>query len=465
MLAGSLADRGPAQPRRSRSSRRRPATSSARSSTTSGSGTRSPTSRSGPATSRAPVSSSTASGATTPTSPTSRCAARRCADHRAVPVRNRHTPAVRSARAPPAFPATHPGAAPASPVRVAAEGRLHARTATARTSDDLTSETEAHRTRSTSPSCAACARTRPRSASSSPGRRLASLSSAYPRPGRTRDVGAGHGLGTARLARGVSTPARSSSWWARCTGASSRPRPASAAKAEVEAAYIARRDPPAARDRRGVGPRTVASRSSAWSDAPRSRSRRAPPLRCDAGARAQGGPRHGEVRRRPAREAGPPTPERTCHEKRDRVTAETTELAPEALDRGRDPLRRRLRRRDAAHRGPLHRRERGLRQRPRNACRTSPPRSGRPAGTIAGVSSFQVHISDHEILTPGDMPNVLVAMNPAALKANIARARARRHAARQLRRVRDPRPRRRSGTRPTRSRTVRSPRTASSRSR
>ena len=42
-----------------------------------------------------------------------------------------------------------------------------------------------------------------------------------------------------------------------------------------------------------------------------------------------------------------------------------------------------------------------------------------PAGTIAGVSSFQVHISDHEILTPGDLPNVLVAMNPAALKANI----------------------------------------------
>jgi len=43
-----------------------------------------------------------------------------------------------------------------------------------------------------------------------------------------------------------------------------------------------------------------------------------------------------------------------------------------------------------------------------------------PAGTIAGVSSFQVHISDHEILTPGDAPNVLVAMNPAALKANIS---------------------------------------------
>ncbi len=42
-----------------------------------------------------------------------------------------------------------------------------------------------------------------------------------------------------------------------------------------------------------------------------------------------------------------------------------------------------------------------------------------PAGTLAGVSAFQVHISDHEILTPGDAPNVLVAMNPAALKANV----------------------------------------------
>jgi 2-oxoglutarate ferredoxin oxidoreductase subunit alpha len=42
-----------------------------------------------------------------------------------------------------------------------------------------------------------------------------------------------------------------------------------------------------------------------------------------------------------------------------------------------------------------------------------------PAGTLAGVSAFQVHISDHDILTPGDHPNVLVAMNPAALKANL----------------------------------------------
>jgi 2-oxoglutarate ferredoxin oxidoreductase subunit alpha len=43
-----------------------------------------------------------------------------------------------------------------------------------------------------------------------------------------------------------------------------------------------------------------------------------------------------------------------------------------------------------------------------------------PAGTLAGVSAFQVHISDHTISTPGDSPNVLVAMNPAALMANIA---------------------------------------------
>jgi 2-oxoglutarate ferredoxin oxidoreductase subunit alpha len=44
-----------------------------------------------------------------------------------------------------------------------------------------------------------------------------------------------------------------------------------------------------------------------------------------------------------------------------------------------------------------------------------------PAGTVNGVSSFQVHISDHDITTPGDEPNVLVAMNPAALKADLGR--------------------------------------------
>ncbi len=42
-----------------------------------------------------------------------------------------------------------------------------------------------------------------------------------------------------------------------------------------------------------------------------------------------------------------------------------------------------------------------------------------PAGTVAGVSSFQVHFADFDIRTPGDRPDVLVVMNPAALKANL----------------------------------------------
>ena len=41
------------------------------------------------------------------------------------------------------------------------------------------------------------------------------------------------------------------------------------------------------------------------------------------------------------------------------------------------------------------------------------------AGTLPGVSAFQLHFADHDIMTPGDAPNVLVAMNPAALKANL----------------------------------------------
>src|ERR1043165_5120080 len=41
------------------------------------------------------------------------------------------------------------------------------------------------------------------------------------------------------------------------------------------------------------------------------------------------------------------------------------------------------------------------------------------AGSIPGVSGFQLHFADHDILTPGDAPDVLVAMNPAALKANL----------------------------------------------
>ena len=43
-----------------------------------------------------------------------------------------------------------------------------------------------------------------------------------------------------------------------------------------------------------------------------------------------------------------------------------------------------------------------------------------PAGTLPGVSSFQIQIADYDILTAGDRPDVLVAMNPAALKANLS---------------------------------------------
>lgn len=42
-----------------------------------------------------------------------------------------------------------------------------------------------------------------------------------------------------------------------------------------------------------------------------------------------------------------------------------------------------------------------------------------PAGTLAGVSGFQVNLSEHDILTPGDSPYVLIAMNPAALKTSL----------------------------------------------
>ncbi|MBL8932512.1 MAG: 2-oxoacid:acceptor oxidoreductase subunit alpha [Kineosporiaceae bacterium] len=42
-----------------------------------------------------------------------------------------------------------------------------------------------------------------------------------------------------------------------------------------------------------------------------------------------------------------------------------------------------------------------------------------PQGTLPGVSSFQLHFADHDVLTPGDAPDVLVAMNPAALQSNL----------------------------------------------
>src|SRR5213596_4112819 len=42
-----------------------------------------------------------------------------------------------------------------------------------------------------------------------------------------------------------------------------------------------------------------------------------------------------------------------------------------------------------------------------------------PAGTLAGVSGFQVNFSSQEVYTPGDQPDALVAMNAAALKTNL----------------------------------------------
>src|SRR5688572_23748178 len=42
-----------------------------------------------------------------------------------------------------------------------------------------------------------------------------------------------------------------------------------------------------------------------------------------------------------------------------------------------------------------------------------------PAGTLYGVSGFQIHFSSQDVFTPGDAPDVLVAMNPAALKTNL----------------------------------------------
>src|SRR3954471_18681269 len=49
----------------------------------------------------------------------------------------------------------------------------------------------------------------------------------------------------------------------------------------------------------------------------------------------------------------------------------------------------------------------------------SPAEIRAPAGSLPGVSGFQIHFADHDILTPGDQPDVLVAMNPAALKTNV----------------------------------------------
>ena len=52
-------------------------------------------------------------------------------------------------------------------------------------------------------------------------------------------------------------------------------------------------------------------------------------------------------------------------------------------------------------------------------CPTSRPRSAPRPARPHGVSAFQIHFASRDILTPGDHPNTLVAMNPAALKSNL----------------------------------------------
>ena len=61
-----------------------------------------------------------------------------------------------------------------------------------------------------------------------------------------------------------------------------------------------------------------------------------------------------------------------------------------------------------------------LRRQRRHHASRLPRRDPRAAGTLAGVSAFQVHFADYDIFTPGDEVDILVAMNPAALKTNIS---------------------------------------------
>ena len=79
-----------------------------------------------------------------------------------------------------------------------------------------------------------------------------------------------------------------------------------------------------------------------------------------------------------------------------------------------------------------------------------------PQGTLPGVSSFQLHFADHDILTPGDAPDVLVAMNPAALKANLRDLPRGADDHRQHRRVHQAQPGQGRLRRPARSTTARS---------
>ena len=101
-----------------------------------------------------------------------------------------------------------------------------------------------------------------------------------------------------------------------------------------------------------------------------------------------------------------------------------TPRGPTARGRGarprNDPFRRRLRRRHAADRHAVHRTVCRLRQRHQHGAGLFRPRSARPPARCPACRGFQVSFSSLDIYTPGDQPDVLVAMNPAALKTNVA---------------------------------------------
>ena len=83
-----------------------------------------------------------------------------------------------------------------------------------------------------------------------------------------------------------------------------------------------------------------------------------------------------------------------------------------------------------------------------------------PAGTTFGVSAFQIHFGARDICTPGDAPDVLVAMNPGRPSGASARPQARRHPHRQLARLQRAQLHQGRLSRRTRSRTARSAPTA-----
>ena len=133
-----------------------------------------------------------------------------------------------------------------------------------------------------------------------------------------------------------------------------------------------------------------------------------------------------------------PTPHRD-EEHGDRDDHRTTTPQGDARER-RDPLRRRLRRRHADHRQPVHQHDGARSATTSRPSPTSRPRSAPPRARCRASSGFQVHFASNDIFTPGDAVDVLVAMNPAALKMNLADLQDGRHPHRQHRQLQGDRP-------------------------